>query len=120
MLDKESYSQRQLKVAELIKAAIADIMKKGKMPDIRLFEAKVTISDVKISPDLKSVKCSVLNFPGSKLSPEDLIESLENSHGFIRHKLNSMIKLKYSPEIRFEYDHSFDKAYEIDQLLSQI
>ena len=120
MLNKKSYSQRQLKVAELIKAAIADIMKKGKMPDIRLFEAKVTISDVEISPDLKNVKCLVLNFPGSNLSHKDLIEALENSHGFIRHKLNSMVKLKYSPEIKFEYDHSFDKAHQIDQLLSQI
>ena len=113
MLNKDNYSQRQLRASEIIKAALIDVLKKGKALDIRLFEAKITVSDVEISPDLKVANCLVLNFPGSRLSSKELIEALEASKGVIRNMVNAKIQMKFSPELRFKYDHSFDL---IDQL----
>ena len=117
MFNKENYSQRQLRASEIIKAALIDVLKKGKAFDLRLFEAKITVSDVEISPDLKTANCFVLNFPGSKLSSSQLIQALESSKGMIRNMVNSKIQMKFSPELRFKYDHSFDLIDQLDKAI---
>lgn len=117
MHNKENYSQRQLRAAEIIKSALVETLKKGKGLDPRLFESNVTVSEVEISPDLKIANCFVLNFPGSKLSSNELIEALEFSKGIIRNMVNRKIQMKYSPELRFKYDHSFDMLAQLDRAI---
>lgn len=112
------FSQRQLKVSELIKQALIEVLRNGKMLEPSLIDAKITVSNVEVSPDLKIAKCFVLNFPQSKLSEDELITSLEKSKFAIRSMITKKIQLKYSPEIRFIYDHSFNYADKINKLLS--
>jgi|688.fasta_scaffold1790637_1 ribosome-binding factor A len=115
MFNKENYSQRQLRASELIKSSLIEVLKKGKTLDIRLFEAKITVSEVEISPDLKVATCFVLNFPGSKLSSDELIKALSACKGMLRNMVNSKIQMKFSPELRFKYDHSFDLVDQIEK-----
>jgi ribosome-binding factor A len=118
MLNKNNYSQRQLRAAELIKEAVIEVLQKGKGLDSRLFEAKITVSDVEISPDLKVANCCVLNFPGSKLSSQDLIDALNSSKNNLRYMVNSKVRMKYSPELRFKYDHSFDIVDQMNKTMA--
>lgn len=111
-------SNRQQKVAELIKQALIDVLRKGKMLDRRLIDTYITVSEVKVAPDLKSAKCFVLPFGESKLPKEELLEALDLSKGAIRHLVTQKINLKYSPELSFLYDESFDFASRIDSLMN--
>ena len=112
-------SQRQLKAANLIKQALIEVLQKGKMLDVRLLDAGVTVSEVVISPDLKIATCKVLNFMQDKLSADDLIDAFDKSKHAIRNMVTKKVNLKYSPELRFKYDHSFSQASKINQLLMQ-
>jgi ribosome-binding factor A len=113
-------SQRQLKVAELIKLALIEVLRKGKVKDLRLINNEVTITHVKISPDLQIADCYFLPFGHNKLSEAEFLEAFEASKYGLRSMVTTKINLKYSPELRFRYDRSFDKLSEIDRLLKSI
>lgn len=112
-------SQRQLKVAGLIKLALIQVLRKGKAKDPRLFEANVTITDVKVSPDLQIANCYVMPF-NSKLSPEELIDAFEQSRYNLRTLVTKIIQLKYSPELRFFYDHAMENTHNINDLINKV
>ncbi len=112
-------SQRQLRAANLIREALIEVLRNGKALDPRLFSSSVTVSDVKLSPDLKTASCFVLPFGLSQIKEQDLMEALEASKYTIRAFVTKKINLKYSPELKFIYDASFEQAYKIDKLLKQ-
>lgn len=112
-------SQRQLKVGELVKLALIQVLRKGKAKDPRLFEANVTITEVKISPDLQIANCYVMPF-NSKLSKEDLLDAFEQSRYNLRTLVTGIIQLKYSPELRFFYDHELDNTNKIHDLITKV
>lgn len=122
MKHRGNKSERQLRAGQLIKIAIIDVLTKMKMPDLRLSSSNVIVTDVSVSPDLKFATCYVrllnLSATGLLQSAEDLLEALEESKYFIRKWVTSAVKLKYSPEISFEYDHSIDKLHKLEQLLA--
>jgi ribosome-binding factor A len=109
-------TQRQLRVGENIKQVLSEVLLAGKKLDPILMEISITVSEVRMSPDLKVANCYVLPF-GKEISPENLIEALHNSRGQIRNMVNKKVSLKFSPEIRFYYDVAFDRAEEINQLI---
>ena len=112
-------SQRQLKVSQLISAAVIDCLRKGKRIDIRLLSMPLTITKVNISPDLKVANCYFLPF-NTNLSRDIILEALEESKYVIRQNVTKEINLKYSPEIRFYYDQAFENAVEIENLLKNL
>lgn len=116
---EKSQSQRQLKVSQLISAAVIDCLRKGKRIDIRLLSMPLTITKVNISPDLKVANCYFLPF-NTNLSRDIILEALEESKYVIRQHVTKEINLKYSPEIRFYYDQAFENAAEIEHLLKNL
>ena len=114
----ESYSQRQLKAGEVIRHALADIFSKGKYFDGYLFDISITISQVKISPDLKHAVIYVLPF--GKIDKDKFIASLDEVTPLIRKVLTKKINFKFSPSLAFYLDKNFDHATQIDNLLKEI
>jgi ribosome-binding factor A len=112
-------SQRQKKVATLINEALVEVLRRGKMLDERLINCPITITKVLVSADLKVADCYCLPF-NTSLNEKQLIESLNNSKYAIRNFITTKINLKYSPEIRFYYDHGFDNSYKVEELLKQV
>jgi len=110
-------SQRQLKVAELIKLALVAALNKGKAQDIRLINNQVTITHVRISADLQIADCYFLPFGHNRLSEKEWLEAFESSKYGLRAIVTSKVVLKYSPELRFRYDHGFSNASEVERLL---
>jgi ribosome-binding factor A len=116
-------SERHLKVAEVIKLSIVDALRKGKVKDARLTQTSVTITRVTVSPDLKIATCYVLPFGYScgldthKLSVNELLNALEASKYGLRAWVARDVVLKYSPELRFSYDHGFENSNRVEQLL---
>lgn len=109
-------SHRQQKVASLIKQAIIESLRKGRIEDARLIDSPLTITKVLVSADLRVANCYIVPF-NKKLTEHDLIDALEKSKYSIRAFVTAYIKLRYSPEIRFHIDHGFKNADMVQQLL---
>lgn len=110
-------SQRQLKVAGLIKLALIDVIRKGKATDVRLLNNEVTITYVKVSLDLKIADCYFLPFGHNNLTEKEWLEAFGSSKYGLRALVTSKVALKHSPELRFHYDHGFNDATNIEQLI---
>ncbi len=118
--DKNKYkakgpSQRQLKVGEEIRHALSEIFARGELSDPRIEEASITVSEVRISPDLRNATAYFMPLNGDK--KEEVLQLLANSNGIIRTLLSKKLILKFSPRIHFKLDHSFETATHIEGLL---
>lgn len=109
-------SQRMLRVAELIRHSMADMLNRHEVTDPILETQVVTVPKVKMSPDLKLATIYVMPL-GSK-DTAAVIEALERHKKFLRGEVSRRINLKFSPEIRFKVDESFENSAKIDALLS--
>jgi len=112
----KNISHRQEKVATLINEAVIEILRRGKMLDERLINCPLTITKVQVTGDLKIANCYFLPF-NTNLNEIQLTEALNSSKYAIRNFVTTKINMKYSPEIRFHYDHSFDNAQKVEELL---
>jgi ribosome-binding factor A len=112
-------SNRQLRAGELIKRALVDIFNKGKSLEGVLVDTPVTISEVRVSVDLKVATIFILPF-GGKVSSQDLLKALKDQSWIIRSMVTKRIQLKYSPDIIFRLDESFDNVAKIETLLKSI
>jgi ribosome-binding factor A len=108
-------SQRMLRVAELIRHAVAQILARGEISDPELEGVVVTVPSVKMSPDLKLATVYVMPMGGQ--GRERLITALDRHRKFLRGEIAQRINLKFAPEIRFRIDDSFDNVERIDALL---
>ena len=108
-------SQRQLRVGEALRHALIDIIGRGGFRDPALAGVQVTVTEVRVSPDLKSATAFVVPF--AKGDPVALAKALGHAAPYLRRQLAGAIDLRYMPQLRFEPDLSFDKAAEIDRLL---
>lgn len=109
-------SQRQLKVGELIRHAIAEIFARGDLHDDMLAKHSLTVPEVRMTPDLKLATVYVLPLGGE--GAEDVVAQLEKHKRFLRGELARRIKLKFMPEIRFKVDTTFEASRRIDELLA--
>lgn len=116
-LHSKSPSNRQLRASALVKQALVEVFLKGNVLSKELWEISVTVTEVEISPDLKVAKCSVIPLDESKISRDVFMSAIDASRFAIRAEVTRKINLKYSPDLRFYYDHSFDKARQIDNLI---
>ena len=110
-------SQRQLRVGELIRRALSDILMQGTIHDPDLNRISVTVSEVTASPDLKISTAYVCPLGGQ--GGEDLIALLVKNKSEIRRSISKKLTLKYTPDLRFRIDETFDRMDETRRLFSQ-
>jgi ribosome-binding factor A len=108
-------SQRKLRVGEEIRHALADIFMRGEVHSIDLLGASITVSEVRVSPDLKNATAFVMPLAGE--NKDALFEALKKSSPEIRHLVSKRMKLRYMPRIHFSLDDSFAEAARINNLL---
>ncbi|MEY4463168.1 MAG: Ribosome-binding factor [Pseudomonadota bacterium] len=112
-------SHRQQKLASIINEALIEILRRGKMLDSRLFDCPLTITKVIVTADLKIANCYFLPF-NTKLTIDEIMDALNNSKNAIRNFITNKINMKFSPDIRFYYDHGFENAKKVEELLKNI
>ena len=110
-------SQRQLRVGELKRRALSDILMQGTIHDPDLNRISVTVSEVTTSPDLKIATAYVCPLGGQ--GGEDLIALLAKNKSEIRRSISKKLTLKYTPDLRFRIDETFDRMDETRRLFSQ-
>ena len=108
-------SQRQLRVGEMIKQALGNIFMRGeaKMPNIET--SNITVTEVRMSPDLKTAKAFVLPLGGKNAN--EVIDELKDFSFIVRKVLSKKITMKFLPKILFVKDESFDYAEKIENLI---
>jgi ribosome-binding factor A len=108
-------SQRQLRVGELIRHALAEMLSRGEIHDDVIASHVVTVSEVRMSPDLKLATIYIMPLGGKDLAP--VLEALGRNRKYIRGEVAHAVNLKFAPEIRFMADETFDEARRIDEIL---
>ena len=108
-------SQRQLRVGETVRHAVADILSQGSVHDPDLEGHIVTVPEVRMSPDLKLATVYVMPLGGH--DTETVIAALDRNKKLLRGEIAHRVNLKFSPDIRFRVDERFDKAERIEKLL---
>ena len=107
--------QRQLRVGELIRHALAEMLTRGEIHDDILASHVVTIPEVRISPNLRLATVYVASFGGEDVTA--VLQALDRSKRYIRGEVARAINLKFAPDIRFMVDETFDEARRIDEVL---
>ncbi len=108
-------SQRQLRVGEELRHALARILERGEIRDADVAGRGVTVTEVSVSPDLRQATVFVVPLGGGEAGP--LLAGLTRVRPFLRRRLAQEVRLRVVPELSFEADTSFDRAERIDQLL---
>jgi len=108
-------SQRQQRVAELIRHAMAEILARGNIQDDVLSATVVTVPEVRMSPDLKLATVYIIPLGGKDEVP--VLKALERHKKYLRHEVAKRVNLKFAPDLRFRRDDTFDEASRIDALL---
>jgi ribosome-binding factor A len=109
-------SQRQLKVGEMIRHALAEIFARGAIADDVLNRHSLTVPEVRMSPDLKLATVYVMTLGGGEA--EEAVAHLDKHKRYLRGLLAKRISVKFMPELRFKVDTSFEAASRIDELLA--
>ena len=110
-------SQRQLRAGELIRHALVEVLREGALHDTALEGASVTVTEVRMSPDLKHATCFVEPLGGGHA--REVVEALNRHAKFLRGRLGRQIELKFTPDLRFIHDESFDTAAKMDALFNR-
>ncbi|MGF9693916.1 30S ribosome-binding factor RbfA [Rhizobium sp. 0TCS1.26] len=109
-------SQRMLRVGEQVRAAITQVLQRGEVRDDLLEKTVISVSEVRMSPDLKMATAYVT--PLGVADHEGVIAALNRNAKFIRGRIGGQLRqMKYMPEVRFRDDTSFDNYRKIDALL---
>jgi ribosome-binding factor A len=105
-----------LRVGELIRHSMAELLTRGEVNDPVLETHVVTVPKVRMSPDLKLATVFVMPLGGGDTAP--VLEALDRNKRYLRGEVARKINLKFAPDIRFKVDDSFDNASKIDRLLN--
>lgn len=108
-------SQRQLRVGEAIRHALADVLGRRDLHDPTLNDTPVTVTEVRMTPDLRTAAVFVAPLGGR--DAEAVMAALDRSQPYLRHHVAQAVRLKFAPTLRFQQDTSFDVAQRIDALL---
>ena len=112
---RDGQSQRQLRVGELVRHALADVLARGQLQEPALSGVIVTVPEVRMSPDLRVATAYVAPLGGRK--GEILVEALTRHARYLRGEVAHRVTLKFAPELRFRLDDSFERASRLDALL---
>jgi ribosome-binding factor A len=108
-------SQRQLRVGELVRHAIAEILSHGSVHDPELEGHIITVPEVRMSPDLKLATIYVMPLGGR--DTDVVIAALERNKKYLRGEVAHRVNLKFAPDVRFRVDDRFEEAERIEKLL---
>ncbi len=110
-------SQRQLRVGELIRRTLAEVLARGDVHDPDLNRLSITVGEVRTSPDLRVATAFVLPLGGQ--GQEDVLKLLARNKGELRRIIGKKLGLKFSPELRFQLDETFDRLEEARRMFEQ-
>jgi ribosome-binding factor A len=108
-------SQRQLRAGELVRHALVEILRAETLADPALTGVSVTLSEVRVSPDLKHALCFVEPLGGTNAAA--VVAALNRAARFLRGRLGHAIEMRFTPDLKFVHDDSFDSATHISRLL---
>lgn len=108
-------SQRQLRIGEEIRHALADVFRRGDFRDPELQNLQVTVTEVRISPDLRNATAFVTPLGGEHV--DEAVAALKRAAPFLRGQVARALNLRYAPMLGFEADTSFDYASKIATIL---
>ncbi|WP_435165754.1 30S ribosome-binding factor RbfA [Falsirhodobacter sp. 1013] len=109
-------SQRQLRVGELIRRVMSDMLNRGEIHDPDLENASITVGEVVLSNDLKIATVYVMPLGGGDV--QAIIAALARNKGELRHRVAREMTLKYAPDLRFRPDETFDRLDETRRLFA--
>ena len=108
-------SQRQLRVGEELRHALAPLLRPGGLRDPALFDANITVTEVRLSPDLRNATAFVMPLGGTNAA--DIIAGLSRSAPYLKSQVARKVRLRYVPNLSFALDSAFDSADRIAALL---
>src|SRR4051812_4639967 len=111
-------SQRQLRAGELVRHALAGILTEGHLHDEALEGASVTVTEVRMGPDLRHATCFVEPLGGA--NADTVVKALNVHHKFLRGRLGHLVDLKFVPELKFRHDESFSAAEAMNRLFDKL
>jgi ribosome-binding factor A len=109
-------SQRQLRAGELVRHALVEILRVEELQDPALAGVSVTITEVRMSPDLKHALCFVEPLGGAHA--EEVTAGLNRVARFLRGRLGHAIELRFTPQLKFVHDERFEAADKMSRLLA--
>ena len=110
-----SASQRQLRVGELVRHALSELLARGAVHDPVIAAHTITVPEVRMSADLRLATIYVMPLGGRDQAA--IVAALERNNKFLRGEVARQINLKFAPELRFRIDERFDEAERIERLL---
>jgi len=109
-------SQRQLRVGEELRHRLAELLRPGELRDPTLHDASITVTEVRLSPDVRNATAFVMPLGGA--NADDIMAGLRRSAPFLKSRLARMLDLRHVPNIAFALDNAFDSAARISNLLA--
>jgi ribosome-binding factor A len=106
---------RQLRVGELIRHELADLLTRGEVHDPVIEGHMITVPEVRVSADLRLATIYIMPLGGR--DAKEVIDALERNSRYVRGEIARRVNLKFAPEIRFRIDERFDEAERIEKLL---
>jgi ribosome-binding factor A len=116
LVSSKAPSQRMLRVGELVRHKLAEMLSRGEIHDDVIAGAVITVPEVRLSPDLKLATVYVMPLGGKDIAP--VLAALERNKIYIRREIAHTLSLKYAPDLRFRKDESFEEADRIEKLLA--
>ena len=108
-------SQRQLRVGELVRHALAEMLSRGEVHDPVLERRMITVPEVRMTADLRLATIYVMPLGGQ--GQTDVLAAFDRNKRFLRGEIARRVNLKFAPDIRFRIDERFDEAERIEKLL---
>jgi ribosome-binding factor A len=113
--ETNSPSQRQLRVGELVRHTLSELLTRGDVHDPVIQKHLITVPEVRMTPDLHLATIYVMPLGGR--DAEEVLAALEHNKRYLRGEIARRVNLKFAPEIRFLIDDRFDEAERIEKLL---
>jgi ribosome-binding factor A len=109
-------SQRQLRVGEELRHRLAELLRPGELRDPALHDASITVTEVRLSPDLRNATAFVMPLGGA--NTEEIMAGLRRSAPFLKSRLARLLDLRHVPNIAFALDSAFESAARISAVLA--
>ena len=110
-------SQRQLRVGELVRHALADLLTRGEVHDPVIEGHLITVPEVRMSPDLRLATIYIMPLAGRDTDEDEVVAAFERNKKFLRGEIAHTINLKFAPDLRFRVDDHFAEVERIEKLL---
>jgi ribosome-binding factor A len=111
-------SQRQLRVGEVLRRALIEVLARGELRDPALAEASITVTEVKVAPDLKAATAFIMPLGGRDEAA--VTAALDRAAPYLRGQVGQLAGLRFAPSLRFAPDRSFERAERVERLLDRL